>query len=584
MKAFFSFIFLFSCFFSAQAQCTSWQTNLNQFGPNAYHYKDVNTAETLDGTKDLILTGTRFSTSFNTAELFAARISGTDGTRVWIKTYTNIQAARGFDVTVFMDGASQERLAITGYINDGGPLNKAYIAVLDTANGNIIQDEAYEINPIFHAQGLNIIYTERDFNGVSAPGFMVAGYTTGNYDPFAAGNTEAFVLRTDAALAPLFTTIISSPTAANSDYDMANEIIETSDGYFVTGSVNEDAGNRQGVLVVKLDDQGALVWQNNYIYGNDQDKGVDAYYDANTNQIFLLTYYSVNHYFGFTVINNTTGSIDPVRSYAYQNPSELNRTGFKIMPSNNPSFPNDLLILGYQRDGDVVEPDNTITMGNSIPFAITVDRFSGAVNRFRTYPVPYKDPTNYTDNFRFWDGISPLIYHPEIGYPVATGSCYMMVGNRSFGNARTAIEAFTLSGNLNNECLQDDLVINLVNFAMTPETVTTSNITTSLSTLSFTVQSNSSESGNCETGGTLATSVMNVPEINIFPIPASEILRVENLVSQNSNYQIFDSSGKVIQTDTISQNEINISTLRTGIYFIKISEGSTTTIKKFIKK
>jgi hypothetical protein len=160
----------------------------------------------------------------------------------------------------------------------------------------------------------------------------------------------------------------------------------------------------------------------------------------------------------------------------------------------------------------------------------------------------------------------------------------MMVGNRSFGNARTAIEAFTLSGNLNNECLQDDVVINLVNFSMTPETVTTSNITTSLSTLSFTVQSNSSESGNCETGGTLATSVMNVPEINIFPIPTSEILRVGNLVSQNANYKIFDSSGKVIQTDTISQNEINISSLGTGIYFIKISEGSTTTIKKFIKK
>jgi hypothetical protein len=565
------------------AQCPLFQTNLNEFGGVNSHLKDVNTVELLDGSQDIIVAGTRFTSGFTQEELILTRISGVDGTRTWVAIYSGVVKSRGFDITRFQENG-QERIAVTGYIDDGGQFNKTYIAIIDASNGNVIRDEAYDIDPNFHSQGLNIIYTNKNYNGTATPGFLVTGYYNLNYDPNFANNGAGFILRTDLNLNPLWTNSSFSQTTASVDYDMMNEALETPGGYFVTGSVNEPTGSRQGVLLTKFDEQGALLWDTSYVYGNFRDVGVDAYYDTSTDEIYVLTYYTVTHYFGIVVINNTTGVINIAKSKVYQNPNELNRTGFKLEPSANPNFPNDLVIMGYEREGDVINPDGTLLIGNTVPFAVSFDRNSGVINRTRKYFVPYIDPTGYNDVFRFWDGQSPLIYHPEIGFNVEAGDCYFLAGNRSYGSNSTAMEMIKLDLDLLNICPNDDFFIGLNPLTTTSLPININPKTTTISALSLINQSSGAESQDCSNGGILAINDSNIFDLHISPNPASLYISITGDQINSFNYLILDMNGRIISSEiAVTNKTIDISRLSNGLYFLEITEGSQRIIKKFIK-
>ena len=86
---------------------------------------------------------------------------------------------------------------------------------------------------------------------------------------------------------------------------------------------------------------------------------------------------------------------------------------------------------------------------------------------------------------------------------------------------------------------------------------------------------------------TTYTSVSNVNEINtatfnIFPNPTADVLIVQSSGLQEGNIsaELVDATGKSIQTQTIYQGSticyFNVSTLYSGTYFIKISNGQLT--------
>ena len=86
---------------------------------------------------------------------------------------------------------------------------------------------------------------------------------------------------------------------------------------------------------------------------------------------------------------------------------------------------------------------------------------------------------------------------------------------------------------------------------------------------------------------TTYTSVSNVNEIttttfNIFPNPTADVLIVQSSGLQEGNIvaELVDANGKSIQTQTIYQGSticyFNVSTLYSGTYFIKISNGQLT--------
>ncbi len=73
-------------------------------------------------------------------------------------------------------------------------------------------------------------------------------------------------------------------------------------------------------------------------------------------------------------------------------------------------------------------------------------------------------------------------------------------------------------------------------------------------------------------------------EFNLYPNPVRDgILNFSNLESE-SNYRIFSMMGQELGNGKIQNNSLNVSSLRTGTYLIEVSNGSSSTTKRFIKE
>ena len=73
-------------------------------------------------------------------------------------------------------------------------------------------------------------------------------------------------------------------------------------------------------------------------------------------------------------------------------------------------------------------------------------------------------------------------------------------------------------------------------------------------------------------------------EFNLYPNPVRDgILNFSDLESE-SNYRIFSMMGQELGNGKIQNNSVNVSSLRTGTYLIEVSNGSSSTTKRFIKE
>lgn len=93
--------------------------------------------------------------------------------------------------------------------------------------------------------------------------------------------------------------------------------------------------------------------------------------------------------------------------------------------------------------------------------------------------------------------------------------------------------------------------------------------------------------GATKTGQFSSNGVLNVNQnvignINIYPNPTRDILNITD--AENADIQVFDLLGKMILSkENISSNEqLNVSSLKAGVYFAKISKEGNTITKKFI--
>ncbi len=88
------------------------------------------------------------------------------------------------------------------------------------------------------------------------------------------------------------------------------------------------------------------------------------------------------------------------------------------------------------------------------------------------------------------------------------------------------------------------------------------------------------------TFGTTEVLETNTKEISIYPNPASDKIQIQSSVSlQNSTVEIYSISGVLINKVKLDENnEIDISNLLSGIYFIKIQTDSKILTTKIVKK
>jgi len=82
---------------------------------------------------------------------------------------------------------------------------------------------------------------------------------------------------------------------------------------------------------------------------------------------------------------------------------------------------------------------------------------------------------------------------------------------------------------------------------------------------------------------TASTTENNIEGLNIFPNPANDVLNITSNSTADKNVQLFDLTGKkVLDVTTVSQ--VNVSTLKAGIYVAKINEAGKTATRKVIIK
>jgi len=81
----------------------------------------------------------------------------------------------------------------------------------------------------------------------------------------------------------------------------------------------------------------------------------------------------------------------------------------------------------------------------------------------------------------------------------------------------------------------------------------------------------------------LSVKENNIEGLNIFPNPANNVLNITSNNTADKNVQLFDLTGKkVLDVTTVSQ--VNVSTLKAGVYVAKINEAGKTATRKVIIK
>ncbi|MFD2915272.1 FG-GAP-like repeat-containing protein [Psychroserpens luteus] len=86
-------------------------------------------------------------------------------------------------------------------------------------------------------------------------------------------------------------------------------------------------------------------------------------------------------------------------------------------------------------------------------------------------------------------------------------------------------------------------------------------------------------------GATLSLENSFVNDLVIYPNPTKDVLKISSTESlQDAIYTIFDINGKRVMNSKLNQNTIDVSTLNTGNYILRIVSGNSIKSQKFIKQ
>ena len=88
-------------------------------------------------------------------------------------------------------------------------------------------------------------------------------------------------------------------------------------------------------------------------------------------------------------------------------------------------------------------------------------------------------------------------------------------------------------------------------------------------------------------GITLSTNETSESKFKVYPNPTSGNITIEGLQSSaNVNYELYDITGKIVQTKTLLSStnmNVNISHLQSGIYFLNLYENNKRYVHKVVK-
>ncbi|MCF8360256.1 MAG: PKD domain-containing protein [Prolixibacteraceae bacterium] len=81
-----------------------------------------------------------------------------------------------------------------------------------------------------------------------------------------------------------------------------------------------------------------------------------------------------------------------------------------------------------------------------------------------------------------------------------------------------------------------------------------------------------------------AISLMNNPEVYLFPNPAANQISVQGISAKNQKYSVLTADGNVVEKGILKNKTVDVSTLSPGIYLLVIHEESFPITSKFVKQ
>ncbi|MFC0603149.1 lamin tail domain-containing protein [Winogradskyella pulchriflava] len=92
-------------------------------------------------------------------------------------------------------------------------------------------------------------------------------------------------------------------------------------------------------------------------------------------------------------------------------------------------------------------------------------------------------------------------------------------------------------------------------------------------------------SPNNENDVTLSTGDFESTKFSIYPNPTNTgFITITSANSDEINVQVFDILGKQIKNETLTNNTLNVSNLKSGVYLVKITQNNASTTKKLVIK
>lgn len=93
-----------------------------------------------------------------------------------------------------------------------------------------------------------------------------------------------------------------------------------------------------------------------------------------------------------------------------------------------------------------------------------------------------------------------------------------------------------------------------------------------------------SASGLAAKSAATAETPADIASITIYPNPTEEVLFFSSDVSGANVSVINSEGGATVSSQTVSNNSIDVSNLRSGIYLISLEKNGIKTVRRFIKK
>lgn len=539
--------------------------------------KDHNHFSITEVKDDYVVAGTLYQTGSLINTTVGVRRFDALGNIIWQNEYdlNNAYDARCFDVELGPD----ETLALTGYVQQtSGSRKLPFIMIMDAGSGAILDFQEYSLGSFDHGTGLDVIYSE------STESYYVAGYES--KDILDVSTTKVgFVLSVDRSLQVNWINQITSVATANS-YNMANDLTEIpGKGIFVTGSVNKDPNvSGSGIistLKLLLDYGGNTIWDLTTISTNSHECGVDAAYDVDKDQLYVMSNNSVVHTFEIQLIDNASSAgASIVMSAANNLYGALNGTdveGFTI--SLDPNSNENLLVAGMIAfDPPTESTPSFIANVSTSNFAVT--------NLYYVEPqnVGYRSHDHNVFRAYYWQ--QAYINYPDIlavsknnlvvlGYEHRTGNSLSISRTNSVGSNSAvkdcemsidAPEITSLPVFTGAEVQRENAQPNSVNTDVTKDEY---DVLDGCLYDIFDKPTNASQ---------VATS----DAIKVYPNPATNVLTIEMPNTSNAtqaDVRLYNAMGQIIIAQSATYGtgaavQLDVAKLPQGVYYLSVDAGA----------